>query len=109
MTGHRATAARKCRLRRPNERATPDPHIVDNPTIGGQADQARQQNPSSTISSHSKPTPTTAATHDINAAPPHPSRPNRPGERAVPDPHIVDNPTINGWTIRLDGEIRVAR
>ncbi|GAA2564847.1 NAD(P)-dependent dehydrogenase (short-subunit alcohol dehydrogenase family) [Neomicrococcus aestuarii] len=39
---------------------------------------------------------------------PHPSRLGRPAEYAVLVQHIVDNPMLNGETIRLDGAIRMA-
>lgn len=39
---------------------------------------------------------------------PHPSRLGRPAEYAALVQHIVDNPMLNGETIRLDGAIRMA-
>jgi NAD(P)-dependent dehydrogenase (short-subunit alcohol dehydrogenase family) len=39
---------------------------------------------------------------------PHPSRLGRPEEFAATALHIVDNPMLNGETIRLDGAIRMA-
>jgi NAD(P)-dependent dehydrogenase (short-subunit alcohol dehydrogenase family) len=39
---------------------------------------------------------------------PHPSRLGRPEEFASTALHIVDNPMLNGETIRLDGAIRMA-
>ncbi|MDX2937747.1 3-hydroxyacyl-CoA dehydrogenase [Streptomyces ipomoeae] len=39
---------------------------------------------------------------------PHPSRLGRPGEYAALARHIVENPMLNGETIRLDGAIRMA-
>jgi NAD(P)-dependent dehydrogenase (short-subunit alcohol dehydrogenase family) len=39
---------------------------------------------------------------------PHPSRLGRPAEFADLVAHIVDNPMLNGETIRLDGAIRMA-
>jgi NAD(P)-dependent dehydrogenase (short-subunit alcohol dehydrogenase family) len=39
---------------------------------------------------------------------PHPSRLGRPGEFAALVQHIVENPYLNGETIRLDGAIRMA-
>ena len=39
---------------------------------------------------------------------PHPSRLGKPAEYAALVGHIVDNPMINGETIRLDGAIRMA-
>jgi NAD(P)-dependent dehydrogenase (short-subunit alcohol dehydrogenase family) len=44
----------------------------------------------------------------LAAAIPHPSRLGRPEEYAALAVHIVDNPMINGETIRLDGAIRMA-
>ncbi len=39
---------------------------------------------------------------------PHPSRLGRPAEYAALAAHIVENPMLNGETIRLDGAIRMA-
>lgn len=39
---------------------------------------------------------------------PHPSRLGRPAEYAALAAHIVENPMLNGETIRLDGVIRMA-
>lgn len=39
---------------------------------------------------------------------PHPSRLGKPAEYAALVQHIVDNPMLNGETIRLDGAIRMA-
>ena len=39
---------------------------------------------------------------------PHPSRLGRPDEFAALALHIIDNPYLNGETIRLDGAIRMA-
>jgi NAD(P)-dependent dehydrogenase (short-subunit alcohol dehydrogenase family) len=39
---------------------------------------------------------------------PHPSRLGRPAEYAALVQHIVENPMLNGETIRLDGAIRMA-
>ena len=39
---------------------------------------------------------------------PHPSRLGKPAEYAALAMHIVDNPMLNGETIRLDGAIRMA-
>ncbi|NMN96698.1 SDR family NAD(P)-dependent oxidoreductase [Antrihabitans stalactiti] len=39
---------------------------------------------------------------------PHPKRLGTPGEYAMLAAHIVENPMINGETIRLDGAIRMA-
>jgi NAD(P)-dependent dehydrogenase (short-subunit alcohol dehydrogenase family) len=44
----------------------------------------------------------------LAAAIPHPSRLGRPDEYAALALHIVDNPMLNGETIRLDGAIRMA-
>ena len=39
---------------------------------------------------------------------PHPSRLGQPAEYAALVQHIVENPMLNGETIRLDGAIRMA-
>ena len=39
---------------------------------------------------------------------PHPARLGQPAEFASTAMHIVDNPMLNGETIRLDGAIRMA-
>ena len=39
---------------------------------------------------------------------PHPARLGRPEEFAATALHIIDNPMLNGETIRLDGAIRMA-
>ncbi len=39
---------------------------------------------------------------------PHPSRLGKPAEYAALVEHIIDNPMLNGETIRLDGSIRMA-
>ncbi|WP_213575817.1 SDR family NAD(P)-dependent oxidoreductase [Rhodococcus sp. USK13] len=44
----------------------------------------------------------------LEAQVPHPSRLGRPGEYAGLIRHIVENPMLNGETIRLDGAIRMA-
>ncbi|HTQ91476.1 MAG TPA: 3-hydroxyacyl-CoA dehydrogenase [Streptosporangiaceae bacterium] len=44
----------------------------------------------------------------IGAQVPHPARLGQPGEYAALAAHIVDNPMLNGETIRLDGAIRMA-
>ena len=44
----------------------------------------------------------------LGAQVPHPSRLGRPDEYAALVLHIVDNPMLNGETIRLDGAIRMA-
>lgn len=43
----------------------------------------------------------------LAAAVPHPSRLGQPGEFALLAAHIVENPMLNGETIRLDGAIRM--
>jgi NAD(P)-dependent dehydrogenase (short-subunit alcohol dehydrogenase family) len=44
----------------------------------------------------------------LGAQVPHPSRLGRPAEYAALAAHIVENPMLNGETIRLDGAIRMA-
>jgi len=44
----------------------------------------------------------------LGEAVPHPSRLGRPAEYAALAAHIVENPMLNGETIRLDGAIRMA-
>jgi NAD(P)-dependent dehydrogenase (short-subunit alcohol dehydrogenase family) len=44
----------------------------------------------------------------IGSQVPHPSRLGRPEEYAALAAHIVENPMLNGETIRLDGAIRMA-
>ena len=44
----------------------------------------------------------------LEAQVPHPSRLGRPAEFAAMVAHIVENPMLNGETIRLDGAIRMA-
>ena len=44
----------------------------------------------------------------IGAQVPHPSRLGQPDEYAALAAHIVENPMLNGETIRLDGAIRMA-
>ena len=44
----------------------------------------------------------------LGASVPHPSRLGRPAEYAALVQHIVENPMLNGETIRLDGAIRMA-
>jgi hypothetical protein len=39
---------------------------------------------------------------------PHPSRLGEPSEYAALVRHVVENPMLNGETIRLDGAIRMA-
>jgi len=39
---------------------------------------------------------------------PHPARLGHPGEFAQLALHIVENPLLNGETIRLDGALRMA-
>jgi NAD(P)-dependent dehydrogenase (short-subunit alcohol dehydrogenase family) len=48
------------------------------------------------------------ARRSLGAQVPHPSRLGRPGEYAALVQHIVENPMLNGETIRLDGAIRMA-
>jgi len=48
------------------------------------------------------------AQESLAAQVPHPSRLGRPEEFAALVLHIVDNPMLNGETIRLDGAIRLA-
>jgi NAD(P)-dependent dehydrogenase (short-subunit alcohol dehydrogenase family) len=44
----------------------------------------------------------------LGAQVPHPARLGRPAEYAALAAHIVENPMLNGETIRLDGAIRMA-
>jgi NAD(P)-dependent dehydrogenase (short-subunit alcohol dehydrogenase family) len=44
----------------------------------------------------------------IGAQVPHPARLGQPAEYAALAAHIVENPMLNGETIRLDGAIRLA-
>ena len=44
----------------------------------------------------------------LSAQVPHPSRLGRPDEFASTVLHVIDNPMLNGETIRLDGAIRLA-
>ncbi|MDR7085042.1 NAD(P)-dependent dehydrogenase (short-subunit alcohol dehydrogenase family) [Arthrobacter ginsengisoli] len=48
------------------------------------------------------------ARNSLGTQVPHPSRLGRPGEYAALVRHIVENPMLNGETIRLDGAIRMA-
>jgi NAD(P)-dependent dehydrogenase (short-subunit alcohol dehydrogenase family) len=48
-----------------------------------------------------------AAQDSLGAQIPHPSRLGRPDEYAHLATHIVENPMLNGETIRLDGAIRM--
>ncbi|MGW5452705.1 3-hydroxyacyl-CoA dehydrogenase [Nocardia sp. NPDC003979] len=48
------------------------------------------------------------ALQSLGAQVPHPSRLGRPAEFAALARHIVENPMLNGETIRLDGAIRMA-
>jgi hypothetical protein len=43
----------------------------------------------------------------LGASVPHPSRLGHPSEYAALAVHIVENPMLNGETIRLDGAIRM--
>ena len=47
------------------------------------------------------------AQDSLGAQVPHPSRLGRPAEYAALVQHIIENPMINGETIRLDGAIRM--
>jgi NAD(P)-dependent dehydrogenase (short-subunit alcohol dehydrogenase family) len=49
-----------------------------------------------------------AAQRSLAEQVPHPKRLGRPGEYAALVAHIVENPMLNGETIRLDGAIRMA-
>jgi NAD(P)-dependent dehydrogenase (short-subunit alcohol dehydrogenase family) len=49
-----------------------------------------------------------AARESLGSQVPHPSRLGEPAEFAKLAAHIVDNPMLNGETIRLDGAIRMA-
>ena len=44
----------------------------------------------------------------LEASIPFPSRLGRPSEYAALARHIVENPMLNGETIRLDGALRMA-
>ena len=44
----------------------------------------------------------------LAASVPHPARLGRPEEFAMTALHILENPMLNGETIRLDGAIRMA-
>jgi NAD(P)-dependent dehydrogenase (short-subunit alcohol dehydrogenase family) len=44
----------------------------------------------------------------LAASVPHPSRLGKPAEFAALAMHLIDNPMINGETVRLDGAIRMA-
>jgi NAD(P)-dependent dehydrogenase (short-subunit alcohol dehydrogenase family) len=48
------------------------------------------------------------ARRSLGAQVPHPARLGDPGEYAALAVHIVENPMLNGETIRLDGAIRMA-
>lgn len=48
------------------------------------------------------------AQDSLGAQVPHPSRLGKPAEYAALAAHIVENPMLNGETIRLDGAIRMA-
>jgi hypothetical protein len=43
----------------------------------------------------------------LGAQVPHPSRLGEPGEFASLVAHVVENPMLNGETIRLDGAMRM--
>jgi len=51
---------------------------------------------------------TQEAQDSLGAQVPHPSRLGKPAEYAALVQHIIENPMINGETIRLDGAIRMA-
>lgn len=63
------------------------PGIMDTPILGGLVAEARAS---------------------LEASVPHPSRLGRPEEFASLATHIVENPYLNGETIRLDAAIRMA-
>lgn len=63
------------------------PGIMDTPILGGLSAEARTS---------------------LEASIPHPSRLGRPEEFASLATHIVENPYLNGETIRLDAAIRMA-
>jgi len=48
-----------------------------------------------------------AARHELEQLSPHPARLGRPEEYAALVRHIVENPMLNGTTIRLDGALRM--
>ncbi|MEY2848490.1 MAG: hypothetical protein RI885_1155 [Actinomycetota bacterium] len=48
------------------------------------------------------------AQHSLGAQVPHPARLGHPAEYAALALHIIENPMLNGETIRLDGAIRMA-
>ena len=48
-----------------------------------------------------------AAQDSLGAQVPHPSRLGRPEEFAALAQHIIENPMLNGETIRLDGALRM--
>jgi NAD(P)-dependent dehydrogenase (short-subunit alcohol dehydrogenase family) len=50
-----------------------------------------------------------AAQQSLAAAVPFPNRLGRPEEYAMLVRHIIDNPMLNGETIRLDGALRLAQ
>lgn len=62
------------------------PGVFDTPLLGRLPEAIRQQ---------------------LGADSPHPSRLGRPGEFAALAGHIVENPMLNGETIRLDGALRM--
>lgn len=63
------------------------PGLFETPMLGGLPEPARQS---------------------IGAAVPHPSRLGKPEEFGALAVHIVENPMLNGETIRLDGALRLA-
>jgi NAD(P)-dependent dehydrogenase (short-subunit alcohol dehydrogenase family) len=62
------------------------PGIFETPMMAGFSDETRQS---------------------LGGQVPHPARLGRPGEFAALVRHIVENPYLNGETIRLDGAIRM--
>ncbi len=63
------------------------PGIFDTPLLGGLPEDVRQS---------------------LGAQVPHPSRLGQPSEFAFLAKHIIENPMLNGETIRLDGALRMA-
>ncbi|BCQ07364.1 oxidoreductase [Mycobacterium heckeshornense] len=49
-----------------------------------------------------------SARHSLAATIPHPARLGQPDEFAMLAAHVVENPMLNGETIRLDGALRMA-
>ncbi len=63
------------------------PGIFETPMLGGLSDEVRES---------------------LGRQVPHPSRLGAPDEYAAMVQHIVENPMLNGETIRLDGAIRMS-